>query len=204
MKRCIKFLLLLLGLLPLLASAQMTHEGETRDRMKVGRHVWKNESGQIRAETVYDNDGVVQSFRTWDEKGLLIDEEKLDPKRQRMEFPEIAWVWEDDGFGYLIIHGHAEKDAPKANAGERVSIYYEGYLQDGTIFDGNYGAKKPLRFKSQEGEVVPGFDRAVSMLKVGEEGYFWLPAAMAYGPEVAGMIPPFSDIMFKIKLVNLN
>lgn len=190
--------------LPLCTTAQLIHEGELNDLIQVGRHVWKDASGQIKAEVVYDAAGVLQSFRTWDDKGLLMDDMRMDAKRKRNEFPPLALTFEDDGFGFLLIHGTADKNAPSAMPGERVAVYYEGTLQDGTVFDGNYGDKKPFRFKFQEGEVVPGFDRAVSMLKVGEEGYFWLPAEFAYGAHVAGIIPPFSNLMFRIKLVDLN
>jgi hypothetical protein len=190
--------------LPFIAVAQYTEEGQLSDRMRIGRHVWKDASGQIRAEVVYDDLGVVQSFRTWDARGLLIDDVRMDAKRKRAEFPALSFTYEEDGFGYLLIHGHGEEKEPQPIAGERVSIYYEGWLQDGTRFDGNYGAKKPFRFKFQMGEVVPGFDRAVSMLRVGEEGYFWIPAQLAYGENVAGEIPPFSDLLFRIRLVGLN
>jgi FKBP-type peptidyl-prolyl cis-trans isomerase len=193
-----------LGLLGGLLHAQMVEEGELRDRMRVGRHVWKDQNDQIKAEVQYDDAGVVLAFRTWDDKGLLMDDVRLDPKRKRTVFPPLDLTFEADGFGYLLIHGRAADNAPSARQGERVAVYYEGSLQDGTVFDGNYGEKKPLRFRFQMGEVVEGFDRAVSMLKVGEEGYFWLPSKLAYGEHVAGIIPPFSDLLFRIKLVDLN
>jgi hypothetical protein len=193
-----------IGFLPLICQGQFTHEGESLDRVKIGRHVWMDESGRVKAEAVYDEKGVVQSYRTWDDAGLLIDDIRPDPKRKRMEFPPLALTFDPDGFGFQIIQGHARADAPKAVQGERVAIYYEGYLQDGTIFDGNYGSKKPFRYKFQMGEVVDGFDRAVEMLTVGEEGYFWLPAELAYGQMATERIPPFSDLLFKIKLVDLN
>jgi hypothetical protein len=195
---------IVLAWLPVVCFCQVVHEGEELDRMKVGRHVWKDETGQIKAEVVYDAKGVVVSFRTWDDKGLLIDEIKLDAKRKRVEFPALSPNFDEDGFGYELIPGHSAADAPAPRKGERVGVYYEGYLQDGTVFDGNYGDKKPFRFKFEMGEVVAGYDRAVAMLKVGEEGYFWIPASLAYGPNVAGEIPPFSDLIFKIKLVELN
>lgn len=202
-----KFIFLFLGMLIFGFSTlmgQLNHEGALKERMLIGRHVWSNEAGQIRAEVIYDENGVVVSFRTWDEKGLLIDEEKLNPKRERKEFPKLDLVYEEDGYGFLLMHGMAATDAPSPRAGEKVSVYYEGYLQDGTIFDSNYGSKKPFRFKYDMGEVVPGFDRAISMLKVGEEGYFWMPSELAYGDVVAGTIPPFSNLLFRIKLVDLN
>lgn len=186
------------------AWCQFTHEGEMAARVKIGRHVWKDPSGQIQAEVVYDGQGVVMSFRTWDDQGLLIDDVRPDPKRKRKELPPLHLTFDADGFGYQVIAGRAAKDAPSPSKGERVSVYYEGYLQDGTVFDSNEGSKKPFRFKFQMGEVVPGFDRAVEMLKVGEEGYFWIPAEQAYGSHVAGEIPPFSDLLFKIRLEDLN
>jgi hypothetical protein len=204
MKRMFTIWLLWMGLLPILSMGQFTHEGESRERLKIGRHVWTDEKGRIKAEVVYDDKGVVQSYRTWDDEGLLIDDIRPDPQRKRMEFPPLALTYDPDGFGFQIIQGHAAADAPKAQQGERVAVYYEGYLQDGTIFDGNYGSKKPFRYKFQMDEVVEGFDRAVEMLTVGEEGYFWLPAEMAYGMMATERIPPFSDMLFKIKLVDLN
>lgn len=195
---------MVMGVIPCLSFGQITHEGEGLDRMKVGRHVWKDQTGQIKAEVVHDDKGTVISYRTWDDKGLLIDEVKMDPKRKRQELPPLDLTFDTDGFGYLLIRGHAAEDAPMARQGERVGVYYEGSLQDGTVFDSNYGDKKPLRFKFKMGEVVPGFDRAVEMLKVGEEGYFWVPSTLAYGPNAIGKIPPFSDLLFRIKLVDLN
>lgn len=201
-----KRILLLLAIMGigLEAWTQVTHEGDLQDRLKVGRHVWKDASGQIKAEVVHDEKGVVVSFRTWDDKGLLIDEIKLNPKRERKELPAMDMVYEEDGFGFVLIQGQADADAPKPEAGDKVGVYYEGYLQDGTIFDGNVSSKKPFRYKFLNDEVVEGFDRAVSLLQVGEEGYFWLPATQAYGENVAGEIPPFSDLLFRIRLVDIN
>jgi hypothetical protein len=196
--------LLLLGIMPYFSISQITHEGELQERLRIGRHVWKDGSGQIKAEVTYGATGVVQSFRTWDDAGLLMDDVRMDAKRKRQEFPPLDFTYDDDGFGWVLIAAHGNNDGPKARAGERVSVFYEGSLQDGTVFDSNYGGKKPLRFKFQLGEVVPGFDRAVEMLRVGEEGYFWIPASLGYGADVVGTIPPFSDLLFRVKLVDLN
>ena len=204
MKRIAYLLVLTFGMWPALNFGQVLEEGEIKDYMRLGRHVWKDQTGQIKAEVTYDAHGVVASFRTWDDRGLLMDDMRLDAKRERFAYPDLSLTFEPDGFGFMIIQANAAEDAPAARQGERVAVYYQGTLQDGTIFDGNFGAKKPFRFKFQMGEVVEGFDRAVSMLKVGQEGYFWMPSKLAYGANVVGEIPPFSDLIFRIKLVDLN
>jgi FKBP-type peptidyl-prolyl cis-trans isomerase len=199
-----RHLFLLLILLPAFTWSQIRHEGRIEGGKKVAAHEWFNAQGQKIAEVNYGPAGEVIGFKTWDERGYLIDDEHLSPKREMAELPQLDLTYRDNGFGWLIVHGRADDHAPYARAGERVGIFYQGLLQDGTIFDQNYGEKKPLRFKLSMGEVIPGFDEAVSMLRVGEEGYFLIPADLAYKGQVAGIIPPFSDLLFRIKLVELN
>lgn len=190
--------------LPVLLSAQIRHVGKIEDGKKVGTHEWFNPQEQKIAEVNYGPTGEVFGFKTWDDKGFLIDDEHLPTKRDKAELPPLELAFRENGFGWLIVHGRADDHAPQARTGERVGIYYQGLLQDGTIFDENYGDKKPLRFKFNAGEVIPGFDEAVGMLRVGEEGYFLIPAELGYKGQVAGIIPPFSDLLFRIKLVELN
>jgi FKBP-type peptidyl-prolyl cis-trans isomerase len=197
-------LLLLMLLMPALAWGQFRHEGETENGKKVATHEWFNAQDQKIAEVNYGPAGEVLGFKTWDDKGYLIDDERLPEKRDKAELPPLELTFAENGFGWLIVHGRADAHAPQARTGERVGIFYQGLLQDGTIFDQNYGAKKPFRFKLNMGEVIPGFDAAVAMLRVGEEGYFLIPADLAYKGQVAGIIPPFSDLLFRIKLVELN
>ena len=195
---------LLLAVLPAMLPAQIRHMGESANGKKIGTHAWFNAQDQKIAEVNYGPAGEVIGFKTWDEKGFLIDDEHLPTKREKFELPEMAMTFDAEGFGWLIVHGRADDHAPQARSGERVGIYYRGILQDGTIFDENFGDKKPFRFKHNMQEVIPGFDKAVAMLHVGEEGYFLIPAALAYQGQVAGIIPPFSDLIFHIKLVELN
>jgi hypothetical protein len=195
---------LLMAILPTMVSAQIRHMGETTNGKKVGTHAWFNAHDQKIAEVNYGPAGEVIGFKTWDEKGLLIDDEHLPAKRDQFELPEMAMTFDAEGFGWLIVHGRADDRAPQARSGERVGIYYRGILQDGTVFDENFGDKKPFRFKHHMQEVIPGFDKAVAMLHVGEEGYFLIPAALAYQGQVAGIIPPYSDLIFHIKFVELN
>jgi hypothetical protein len=189
---------------PIFLVAQIRHVGLYEGTKKIGTHEWYNEQNQKLAEVNYTDGGDVIGFKTWDKGGYLIDDEHLPNKRERVELPALELSFREDGFGWLVVHGRADDHAPYARNGERVGIFYQGLLQDGTVFDENYGDKKPLRFKLRMGEVIPGFDEAVAMLRVGEEGYFLIPAQMAYNDRVAGIIPPYSDLLFRIKLVALN
>ena len=68
----------------------------------------------------------------------------------------------------------------QAKAGDTVRVHYTGTLDDGTEFDSSAG-RDPLEFTLGAGQVVPGFDAAVTGMRVGERKTVTIPAADAYG-----------------------
>lgn len=68
----------------------------------------------------------------------------------------------------------------QASTGDRVSIHYTGRLDDGTVFDSSRG-RDPLGFTLGSGQVIPGFDRAITGMSVGESKTATIPADEAYG-----------------------
>ncbi len=67
-----------------------------------------------------------------------------------------------------------------AKSGDVVSVHYAGRLDDGTPFDSSEG-RDPLSFRLGAGEVVAGFDDAVTGMAVGDEKTVRLDAEAAYG-----------------------
>jgi len=54
-------------------------------------------------------------------------------------------------------------------------------LLDGTVFDSSDG-RDPLSFEVGAGQVIPGLDRELPGMEVGEEKTAKIPCADAYGP----------------------
>ena len=69
----------------------------------------------------------------------------------------------------------------QAKTGDTVRIHYTGTLDDGTRFDSSEG-REPLEFVVGSGQVIPGFDKAVEGMAVGENKSVRIPADEAYGP----------------------
>ena len=67
-----------------------------------------------------------------------------------------------------------------AKAGDTVRVHYTGTLEDGSVFDTSDG-RDPLEFTVGSGQVIPGFDDAVSGMSAGDERSVTIPAAQAYG-----------------------
>ena len=76
---------------------------------------------------------------------------------------------------------------PQAKAGDTVRIHYTGTLHDGTVFDSSQG-REPLEFTLGAGQVIPGFDTAVSGMEVGASRTVTIPAVDAYGPRRDDMV----------------
>lgn len=71
--------------------------------------------------------------------------------------------------------------------GDTVQVHYTGTLGDGTVFDSSEG-RTPIGFTVGSGQVIPGFDSAVTGMNVGEKKTFTIPCADAYGEHDPRMI----------------
>jgi len=71
----------------------------------------------------------------------------------------------------------------QAKKGDTVHVHYTGRLDDGSVFDSSEG-RDPLAFELGKGMVVPGFEKAVTGMGVGEKKTVTLPSDEAYGPRL--------------------
>lgn len=70
--------------------------------------------------------------------------------------------------------------AQAAKKGDTVAVHYTGTLDDGQVFDSSRD-RDPLEFEVGGGQVIPGFDRAVEGLEIGESREVTLEPKEAYG-----------------------
>ena len=72
-------------------------------------------------------------------------------------------------------------NASQARNGDVVQVDYTGKLADGTVFDSS-AERGPLEFTLGAGQMIPGFEKAVFGMKVGEKKTVTIPVDEAYGP----------------------
>jgi peptidylprolyl isomerase len=68
----------------------------------------------------------------------------------------------------------------QAKTGDSVKIHYTGTLENGETFDSSKG-REPFEFTLGAGEVIPGFDDAVTGMQIGETKTETIPSDRAYG-----------------------
>lgn len=81
-----------------------------------------------------------------------------------------------------------------------VKVVYEGRLAEGAVFDSSKG--KTVSFPC--GGLIPGFTTALTHMPVGSEWEIYIPWDQAYGEQGQGPIPPYSALVFKVKLVDIE
>ncbi|UUX92417.1 FKBP-type peptidyl-prolyl cis-trans isomerase [Methanoplanus endosymbiosus] len=82
-----------------------------------------------------------------------------------------------------------------AQAGDKVSVYYKGTLDDGEIFDQSKEGI-PLVFVLGSGRMIEGFDAAVFGMKPGESKTVTLTPDIAYGEYNEGLLFPANRSSF--------
>lgn len=67
------------------------------------------------------------------------------------------------------------------NVGKTCSVHYKGTFNDGSQFDSSYDRGEPLEFVCGVGMMIPGFDRAVAEMEIGQVVDIHLMPEEAYG-----------------------
>jgi FKBP-type peptidyl-prolyl cis-trans isomerase len=95
-----------------------------------------------------------------------------------------------------------------AKAGDVVSMNYTGTLADGTVFDSNIDPKfnhvEPFDFTLGAGQVIPGWDKGIVGMKVGEKKTLVIPPEDAYGAKGIGPIPGNATLTFQVELLAIK
>lgn len=92
--------------------------------------------------------------------------------------------------------------------GQVVKMNYIGKTLDGKIFDANMGEgfkdRKPFEFPVGVGQVIPGWDEGVQLLKKGSKAMFYIPSTLAYGPQQMPGIPANSCLTFEVEVLDVK
>lgn len=83
--------------------------------------------------------------------------------------------------------------------GNRALVHYTGTLDDGTEFDSSR-AGEPFEVIIGQGMVIPGFERAIMGMKVGQVLSVTIPEQEAYGPHNDEMVLRIPRASFPLDL----
>jgi FKBP-type peptidyl-prolyl cis-trans isomerase FklB len=83
-----------------------------------------------------------------------------------------------------------------------VKVHYEGRLLNDSIFDSSYKRGEPATFRANQ--VIKGWTEALTHMPAGSVWEVYIPQDQAYGEREQNIIKPFSTLIFKIELIEVN
>lgn len=104
------------------------------------------------------------------------------------------------GLEYALIESG---DGMLLDAEMHVSIHYTGYLEeDMTVFDSSHPRNEPISFILGRNMVIPGWEKLLPGLRVGDRARLWIPYEDAYGETGRGPIPPRANLIFDVDILD--
>ncbi|MBU1194109.1 MAG: peptidylprolyl isomerase [Proteobacteria bacterium] len=118
----------------------------------------------------------------------------------QIRYPAAAMT--DSGLMYVV---NKEGKGPCPKPGSKVVVHYTGMFKNNQVFDSSVKWDKPFEFYVGMGKVIKGWDIAVLTMKKGEKRTLLIPYSLAYGEKgYPGTIPPESDIIFEVELIDFQ
>lgn len=114
-----------------------------------------------------------------------------------------------DPSAYVLIHYFNDRKLTEGNLSplltSTIDTRYKGYLCNDAPFDSStlittYG---PGIFRTKLNEVITGWAIAFETMRVGDTAEIIIPYEQAYGTRQSSSIPPFSNLRFNVRLVDI-
>lgn len=144
----------------------------------------------------------VEAFRTFEgsREKRIAEQKKM--AEEALEKLAAGFQKTDSGLRYQIIQ---KGNGTQAEKGKKVSVHYQGALENGQVFDSSYKRKQPIDFQLGVGQVIEGWDEGIALLKVGDKARFVIPSYLGYGSRGAGgVIPPDATLVFDVELMDVK
>lgn len=122
----------------------------------------------------------------------------------------VAKMWDVDstlfkttasGLNYAIIK---EGEGDLIGKEKQATVNYSGFLLNGSKFDSSVERDEPFTFVVGVGQVIPGWDEGVQLMKKGGKARFIVPSNLAYGDRDLGKIPPNSTLIFDVEVLDVK
>ena len=136
----------------------------------------------------------------WESNKLIREEEAKESfaSKVKEKFPDAET--DPNGIMYKILEQGTGRIAQN---GKTVKVHYTGTFESGEVFDSSVKRGEPIEFVLGAGKVIKGWDEGLKLFKEGGKGKLFIPYHLAYGERGIGPIPPKSNLIFEIELVQV-
>lgn len=140
---------------------------------------------------------------------ITVWELELVSARELKPLPVPAFVKPDptrqtataSGLKYEVLR---EGSGLQPKTGDKVSVHYTGWLEDGTMFDSSFPRGEPYSLSVPD-RVIAGWNEGLLLMKEGSVFRFEIPSALAYGEQGRSpRIPGGATLVFEIEMLKVG
>lgn len=91
---------------------------------------------------------------------------------------------------------------PKDN--DVVAFHYVGYYLNGEVFDSSYDKSRPLIVQLGDNQLIKGLEYSLLKMDKGAKSKVIIPFYLAYDNMVNGPVPPYSNLIFELELIDID
>jgi len=160
--------------------------------MKLNHILPKEEYEEMQAERAKQYEAMVEGYKV-SEDSLINDYIVKNKIKVKPTDDGLYFMKNVSGSGNVITNG------------SRVSVHYTGKLIDGSVFDSSIEQGTPFELTVGEGQVIPGWEKALLLMRGGDKATVLIPSKLAYGSRGADyVIPPYSPLIFEMEIISVE
>lgn len=134
------------------------------------------------------------------QKASQLMQQQVQTIEQQLQQQNIAFEKTPDDIIYVM---EQKGTGAAVKQGDRVKVHYTLKTLDGNKLESSRDRGEPFTFTIGAGEVIPGWDKALTLFNVGGKGTIYLPSSLAYGEQGSQNIPPNTPLVFEIEVVEV-
>lgn len=107
------------------------------------------------------------------------------------------------GVYYVVLE---EGEGVYPQLGDSLEVGYSGFFTDGTLFDASdmYQENGTYSFVYGNPPMISGWDNGIEVINKNAKVQLIIPSQFAYGESGQGIIPPFTTLVFVIKMIDIK
>lgn len=86
--------------------------------------------------------------------------------------------------------------------GDKVAFHYKGYYLNGDVFDSSYDKSYPVIVELGKGQMISGIEEALTKMNKSSKCKVVIPFYLAYKDMESAPVPPFSNLIFELELID--
>ncbi|PIB37330.1 hypothetical protein BFP72_00885 [Reichenbachiella sp. 5M10] len=147
--------------------------------------------------------GASTTIRPYEDLRIVIKPTEFNPTMEDFVQENEVNNYQTTASGIIYtVDGAGTGDLPEA--GQSVTVQYEGYLLDSTKFDSSIDRGTPFTFVIGQEQVIAGWDEGIALYKKGQKGTLYIPYELGYGTAGSGSIAPYDDLIFEIEVIDIR